>query len=186
MKRIGTTNEGGALIEFSAVEVVTIQQALELLNEIGGEVPNRIPAPALAETRRRQRKLPTPPAPTASHGTVTPGPDGAHGAKACKVCGQTKPRAEFPKAGGRQCLVCLRAKANAAYAAKHKRKQPKARPPASAAAAKTTRTPPARWRSCGVEIPGAAGRSGARDPGAEGLGEAEVTAPPFPRDWNCL
>ena len=58
MKRIGTTTEGGALIEFSAGEVQTIQTALALLNEIGGDVPQSIAPPALSARAVRPPKSP--------------------------------------------------------------------------------------------------------------------------------
>lgn len=105
MKRIGVTNEGGALIELSAEDLHNLRSAIALMSGfVGGEnEPDKIVFRSLAKAA----------SPAA--------------AKACKNCGK-------PVVGvkGRQCKDCLNAKARANYQPKTKRAQvakAKATPP---------------------------------------------------------
>lgn len=99
MKRIGHTATG-TLVEITAADVVTIQAALAVLGEIGGTAPAcDLPPPPAPERR-----------PVSPVKAVVSGAD-----KPCKVCNMTKPRDQFPKAGGRVCKECTNKAARKKY-----------------------------------------------------------------------
>jgi hypothetical protein len=170
MKRIGTTTDGGALIEFTRGEVSTIQSAMALLNAISAEVGDAgpsaevAPPPGCSVDQAMAQAV-------ADYVTCVPlnppavakldlskireraAPTGKQ--KTCTACGQTKPAKEY-YGKAQQCKRCVLDRQKAAKAAK-KGKPAKTDKPAKPAVAAPIPPPeapaekiPANMRRCSL------------------------------------
>lgn len=100
MKRIGTTTDGGMLVELSALEVNRLGEAHELIGrlvfDLQSNAANPQPAAAISVPAARPARQPR----------------RTDGTKTCTECGETKPVGDFYTGHGK-CKPCTLARQNA-------------------------------------------------------------------------